>query len=572
MAEKKIVILGAGKIGRGFIGDLFDAAGYRLTFADAAEALVKQLQQAGEYTLLALYPNGETATRKVKNYDTVFAGDLNALSNAVCDTDLMSVSVFPKDFDSVAATLAQCIAKRAEKGIENPLNILLCTNIFDPKALFTKALTSVLKPEYIPYFNEHVGIIESIVIRMAVPPTEEQLANDSLIAVTNGYPELYIDSQEWKGSLLEVKGISYVENMKAFELRKYYTYNMLHAFYSYVGQRKGLRYVYECTKDPEVQHLAEKALDEVLDALHSRFGFTMDDLTQWKKSVFYNMANPALKDELWRVGANPIRKLAYHDRLTGPAVMCLEEGQFPYYLAKGIAAGILYENPQDPDSQQVARFLTINGLWKTIREYCGVEMMPELEQLIYENCSAILEERLFSEDDRLGALMKRAFSTGFKMEKLYRGCGQCIWLALNEVTGKVDDETFKALSGFSGGMGLCGDGACGGYCGGMLFMGQYVGRRKKQMEENGDKVSQYKSYSMSQDFHDLILQTYGSVVCKDIHQRIFGQDYCLRTKPVRVQFEDAGAHTVKCTSVIGMLTTFAMRVLIQYKYYSLDNE
>ena len=44
---KKIVILGAGKIGRGFVADAFAAGGYKLVFADADAALVKRCGSGG---------------------------------------------------------------------------------------------------------------------------------------------------------------------------------------------------------------------------------------------------------------------------------------------------------------------------------------------------------------------------------------------------------------------------------------------------------------------------------------------------------------------------------------------
>lgn len=186
--------------------------------------------------------------------------------------------------------------------------------------------------------------------------------------------------------------------------------------------------------------------------------------------------------------------------------------------------------------------------------------------MICEECDKILDEKLFETDQKEVDLIKKAYTAGFKMERAYRGCGQCTLLALYETTGNYDDALFQDSSAMSGGMGLCGDGACGGYICGILFMGKYAGRRREQMMIDGDKEAQYRSYDMAQELHDMILETYGDVVCKSIHQLIFGRDYCLRTKPVRDAFEEAGAHTVKCTGVIAMISTFVIRILLKYGY------
>ena len=147
--------------------------------------------------------------------------------------------------------------------------------------------------------------------------------------------------------------------------------------------------------------------------------------------------------------------------------------------------------------------------------------------------------------------------------KKYRGCGQCAIKGLLEVLDSQDDVLFQATSGLSGGGALCNDGSCGGYIAGILLMSKIVGRRLEQMLVDGDKEAQYRSYTMAQKLHDKFIDTYGSVVCKDIHERIFGQWFCLREKAVRDRFEIAGAHLDKCTSVIGVSVTWVTEILIE---------
>ena len=52
MAGKNILIWGAGRIGRGFVADLFNAAGYRIILVDQSLELITQLRQAGRYTVV----------------------------------------------------------------------------------------------------------------------------------------------------------------------------------------------------------------------------------------------------------------------------------------------------------------------------------------------------------------------------------------------------------------------------------------------------------------------------------------------------------------------------------------
>ena len=49
---KHAVMYGGGNIGRGFIGALLAASGYRVTFVDVADAVVNGLNEKGEYPLI----------------------------------------------------------------------------------------------------------------------------------------------------------------------------------------------------------------------------------------------------------------------------------------------------------------------------------------------------------------------------------------------------------------------------------------------------------------------------------------------------------------------------------------
>jgi hypothetical protein len=110
-------------------------------------------------------------------------------------------------------------------------------------------------------------------------------------------------------------------------------------------------------------------------------------------------------------------------------------------------------------------------------------------------------------------------------------------------------------------MALCGDGACGGYSGGIMIMGSFIGRRFEMLEVNGDKEAQSQAYQMAQRLHDKFIETYGSVICADIHKQIFGKSFCLRSKEVRKEFEEAGAHLDKCTTVVAMAASWVADIL-----------
>lgn len=293
-------------------------------------------------------------------------------------------------------------------------------------------------------------------------------------------------------------------------------------------------------------------------------GLKKKEMDEWNRETLENMANPILMDKVERVGADPIRKLKKQDRLTGPALLCKDNGVFPYYLTKAIANGFLFGNESDKNATIVKEYTEYYGIKAAAQKYCQLDDEPELIGMIAEHYHRFQNGKL--DEDRKIELMKNAYHLGFKSEKVYKGCAQCLLIAMFELTEESNDMLFQSASGFSGGMAITGDGVCGGYAGGVMYMGSVVGRRMKEMKIDGDKKTQYTSYVMAQELRDKYIETYDTVICCDIHEAVFGKCYCLRTKAVRDEFEEAGAHTNKCTTVVGMATAWTTAIMYDHKY------
>jgi hypothetical protein len=271
------------------------------------------------------------------------------------------------------------------------------------------------------------------------------------------------------------------------------------------------------------------------------------------------MTNPALADAISRIGRDPARKITRDGRLTGPALVARKHGYYPHYLGKALAAALLFDPEGDPTGATIKHQLWTDHPKQVIRQYCGLDREPELVQSIYEQYRTAASGTLFDEDPDRIEMLKRAYRLGYEKERIYHGCAQCTLAALFELTGSSDPGLFQAASGLAGGMGLCGDGSCGGYIGGVLFMGSKRGRRLEYID--GDKEDQYASFEMAQKLRQKYIDTYGSVTCRDIHQEIFGKVFILRTREVRHRFEEAGAHLDKCTTVIANAVMWTAELL-----------
>ena len=567
--EEKVLIWGAGKIGRGFIADLFSEANYHITFADNSDVLVKKLKANKKYNLFKLLSENESDKVTIKSFDAIHTSEIDNLQCLLDEISLMALVVFPNAFDEVGEALAEGIIKRANNNVNKPLDILVCTNIMHPTAKLKESIVKHLDDDMKVYYEKYIGLAECLVIRMAVQPQKKLIEEDELVVVTNGYPELIVDQTAFKGKLPNIKGLIFTDKIEAEEQRKMFTYNMVHALYSYIGITKGYEFVYECTRDEEVNQIAKYALDEIGQGLIKEFGFSEEDMARWNQRVLKNMANPILKDKLVRVGGDPIRKLKRTDRLTGAALLCRKNGIMPYYLAKAIGYGYLFCNQDDNSSMKIHKYVKMYGLKNAVLEYSQLNQEPDIVQLIFAHYRRAIEGEPLSQNVNVINKIKQAYTSGFNAELKYRGCGQCALIGMFEVLNIEDAGLFQAASGLSGGMALYNDGACGGYNGGILLMGKFVGRKLDRMRIDGDKEDQYRSFTMAQKLHDKFIETYGSVVCKDIHNRIFGEWFCLKEKKDRDRFEDAGAHKDKCTSVIANSCAWITEILIEEGFIKL---
>ena len=191
---KHIVIWGAGKIGRGFIGDIFDQGGYSLDFVDANIEFIKSLKKQGFYTINNVKSKEDATTRIIKDFSITHSENIEQIHTILMKTDLLAIVVFPQAFDDTARKIAEHIENRMNTDSAKPLDILLCANISHPEAIIRKKLNEFLSDRGKKYLENSVGLVETLVIRMAVQPTKKMLEEDPFAVMTNGYEKLTANS------------------------------------------------------------------------------------------------------------------------------------------------------------------------------------------------------------------------------------------------------------------------------------------------------------------------------------------------------------------------------------------
>jgi len=156
---------------------------------------------------------------------------------------------------------------------------------------------------------------------------------------------------------------------------------------------------------------------------------------------------------------------------------------------------------------------------------------------------------------------EKAYELGKKYEKAYMGCSQCVIAAIQDAFDIRDDAVFKAATGLTGGGAICGDGSCGSYAGAILVLSSRVGRTRDDFEDRAG--ASMKSFLMAQRLRQRFIDEYGSVVCRDIQNKIFGRPYYLPDMDDMKKFEKAGGHSDKCPEVVGKAARWAAEIITE---------
>jgi mannitol-1-phosphate 5-dehydrogenase len=373
-----VLIVGAGKIARGYVGHLAALAGAPLCFVDVNAALVDQLNERGGYTVHIL--GNPARSLHVAGLIALHSADPR-VAQAVVEAALVFVSVGGPNLPAVAATLAPGLSARRAAGAR-PLNLVCCENWHRPAEVLRQALGQHLASDDQAYLASGLGIAEATVLRSCIEPTPEQRAADPLAVQAQDYWELQIDEAALVEPLLPIAGLKPVPNFRAALERKLFTYNAGNAAISYLGVQRGYRYLSEAANDPLILEVAEGVYRESGAAVCARHGYTIEEQAAFSQQSLRKYQDATIVDPLERNVRDPLRKLGRHDRLIGPACLALEYNIRPDNLALAIAAALHYANPQDPAAVRLQQMLANEGLDAVFDQVCGIDPAGELAGLV----------------------------------------------------------------------------------------------------------------------------------------------------------------------------------------------
>jgi mannitol-1-phosphate 5-dehydrogenase len=327
--NKKLVLFGAGKIGRSFIGQLFSRGGYEVVFVDINKDVIEAINKNRQYKVII--KSGKEEVIDIKNVRGVHSDDIEKIIHEVATAGIAAISVGMEGLESVFPLLAKGLVARKEMCKDCPLDIIIAENMRNADVYFRSKLIELL-PENYP-FDELAGLIETSIGKMVPIMQKRDLQKDILQVFAEPYNTLILNKNGFKNPIPSIEGLAPKENMKAWVDRKLFIHNLGHSSASYIGYvyNPGFNYIYEVLGVPEIFSFVRATMKQAADVLMAKYPgeFTVTHLDNHIDDLLSRFQNKALGDTVFRVGCDLMRKLGPQDRLAG-AIKAASELNLPY--------------------------------------------------------------------------------------------------------------------------------------------------------------------------------------------------------------------------------------------------
>jgi mannitol-1-phosphate 5-dehydrogenase len=381
--DNKIVLFGAGKIGRSFIGQLFSTGGFEVVFIDVYKTIIDELNRRHEYNVIIKAERDEVLN--IKNVRGVYAGDENKVVDEIVGAKILAVSVGQCGLGKVVSLLAKGLQARYNEDNNSALDIIIAENMRNAADYFYRELKKYLPVTY--PINRLVGLVETSIGKMVPIMLKKDIQKDILQVFAEPYNTLIVDKKAFKNPIPDTYGLAPKNNIKAWVDRKLFIHNLSHAATAYLGYMHNPRfvYLYEALGIPEVYKQVRETVLQAAVILLKKYPdeFTLESLTDHIDDLLTRFQNKALGDTLFRVGADLKRKLGPEDRITG-AIKIAQDLNLPYdRILYALVCGCHFQQV-DEDGIRLASDIEFaeyyaQGIKNVLIKICGFDEVRDLK-------------------------------------------------------------------------------------------------------------------------------------------------------------------------------------------------
>ena len=317
-SKKKILIFGAGAIGRGFLAPKFYSRNYAISFVDSNEELIKKLRKRKKY--IAAFTNGKSYEIKEVLINEIF--DINDNFD-ISKYDLVFTCVGPK----------QCY--EIVNKFKNAKNIITCENDRNSKTII-KEITNIK--------NVYFAVPDVITSNTAPPHLKEidelcTVSEQGILVVEN--------------SNLNFSNVAQKLNPKKLDMHwncKLFIHNAPHAILAYLGAKKKYQYIHEAMNDKIIRKIVTSSMKEISEGLIKSGLVNENFVKYYRNKEIKRFENKILYDPISRVAREPLRKLASDNRIILSLRLSFLGKKIPINTLIGLKAALSYHDKNDDES------------------------------------------------------------------------------------------------------------------------------------------------------------------------------------------------------------------------------
>jgi mannitol-1-phosphate 5-dehydrogenase len=371
---KKIVIFGAGRIGRSFIGQIFSRGGYEVIFIDINKNLIDLLNKHNSYKVIIKGEKEKTLT--IKNVRGIHFDDKPPVIKEILSTSILAVSAGQAALPAILPCIAESLDKRYKTDPGNALDIIIAENMRNGTGYFRDELHRILGENF--PVDRMTGLIETSIGKMVPFMTGEDLKEDPLQIFAESYNTLILDKKGFRNPIPDLPWLSPKENMKAWVDRKSFIHNLGHAASAYTGfiKHPEKTYLFEILEDQYTRNLVRSTMLESAEILLRLYPaeFSMTELKEHTDDLLHRFRNRALKDTVFRIGCDLTRKLGPDDRMVSPIREAIRLSLSYEKILYALVCGFYF------------RVKDNNGKYHPADELFYKNFTPDIEKLFNEIC------------------------------------------------------------------------------------------------------------------------------------------------------------------------------------------
>ncbi len=399
LINNKLVLFGAGKIGRSFIGQLFSRGGYEVVFIDVFQPIIDELNNRQSYNVVI--KNDVDSVITIQNVRAVFAGEVDKVTNELATASIVAVSVGQRGLQSVIPLIANGLLKRFENIGSLPMDIIIAENMRNASEYISHELAAHL-PDGYP-LNDRVGLIETSIGKMVPIMTQKDMETDMLQVFAEPYNTLILDKLAFKNPIPKIEGLAPKENIKAWVDRKLFIHNLGHATVAYLGYltHPTSAYLYEVLSISHIKETVRNTMLQAASILMAKYPreFTIESLTNHIDDLLLRFQNKALGDTIFRVGCDLQRKLGSEDRIAG-AIHLAQEFELPFDLILKVLVCGCHFKATDREGRSLPSDLEFRkiygeGIRKVLKNICDFTESSEVNQEMLKEAEKIDEVLTF---------------------------------------------------------------------------------------------------------------------------------------------------------------------------------